>query len=212
MPARKTFANLDPEKQRRVMDAAIGEFAEHGFHQASVNRIVAKLGIAKGSLFKYFGSKQGMFQCVFEQAVELFSEPLRRIRKETQGEPFFTRLKISLLGGLAFIREYPDIYRIYCKMLFQEDFPLRERFLSDVRLYSAKYLRPMVEQGIGQGELRPDLDVDLAVFFLDAVLDRYLQAHAVSFMDAGLGVYGADSKSVPEQVDELLTFLRHGLG
>ena len=46
MAPRETFKNLETDKQQRVLDTAIEEFACHGFRQASVNRMVQKLGIA----------------------------------------------------------------------------------------------------------------------------------------------------------------------
>ena len=58
MSARETFKNLEAAKQRKVLDAAIDEFADHGVREASMNRMVQKLGIAKGSLFQYFGNKE----------------------------------------------------------------------------------------------------------------------------------------------------------
>jgi hypothetical protein len=52
-------------------------------------------------------------------------------------------------------------------------------------------LKPLVEGGIARGELRADLNVDFTVFFLDALMDRFLQAYCVSFLDAGAGLYQA---------------------
>ena len=57
MVPRETYKNLESDKQQRILDTAVDEFASHGFRQASVNRMVQKLGIAKGSIFQYFGTK-----------------------------------------------------------------------------------------------------------------------------------------------------------
>ena len=50
---------LPDGKRQRILDAAIREFAEHGYDKASTNSIVKEAGIAKGLLFHYFGSKKG---------------------------------------------------------------------------------------------------------------------------------------------------------
>lgn len=52
---------MPPEKQERIRNAAFREFAEHGFEQASTNRIVKEAGIGKGMLFYYFASKKELF-------------------------------------------------------------------------------------------------------------------------------------------------------
>ena len=49
-----TFFNLSEEKSTLIEDAALNEFAEHGFDNASINRIVEKADIAKGSFLSIF--------------------------------------------------------------------------------------------------------------------------------------------------------------
>ena len=186
-PPSTTFRNIPADKQRRVLEEARREFAEGGFLGASMNRLAAKLGIAKGSLFKYFGSKEGLFSGVFDHAVDRFSATLRRGRDETAGRPLAERLERLLIVGTDFVRGHPDIYRIYLKMLAGGDFPLRERLLTKVRTLSAKFLTPIIDEARRSGELPESLDTRLAVFVLDAVLDRFVQAQVQPFMDTGLG-------------------------
>jgi len=210
--AQKTFENLPDEKRDRVLTEATLEFAEHGYHQASVNRIVGRLGIAKGSLFKYFGNKQGLFEYLFGHAVTQFKKPLKDIRDATSGEDFFERIEKSLLAGVKFIEAHPLIYRIYLKMLFQENFPLRDKFLSEVRQASAKFLRPLITEAIESGQLRADIDLNMTVFHLDSVMDRFLQACAVPSLDGGAGLFGADRTTIENKARAVTDFLRHGLG
>ncbi len=212
MLARNTFNKLDDGKKSKILDAAVEEFARHGFRQASVNRMVERVGIAKGSLFQYFGSKEGLFRVIFDYAVELVRQSLREVKKETSGADFFERIKASLLAGIRFIERHPRVYRIYLKMIFQEDFPLRTEFLQQVHLFSAEYLRPVVEAGIAGGELRADTDVEIAVFMLDALLDRFLQAYCVPFLDAGASIYQAPRDELERKADEFIKLLWIGMG
>ncbi|MCU0574172.1 MAG: TetR/AcrR family transcriptional regulator [Syntrophobacteraceae bacterium] len=211
MEPREVFRKLEIDKQQRIFDAAIEEFADQGYKQASVNRMVQKIGIAKGSIFQYFGTKEGLFGFIFDQAVELVRRSLRQVKRETAEADFFERIRRSLIQGIRFIDEHPRVYQVYLKMIFQEDFPLRAQFLQKVHLFSAEYLQPMVESGMARGELRGDLDVKTTVFFLDALMDRFLQAYSVSFLDAGAGFYRASSREIERRVDELVNLLRHGL-
>jgi AcrR family transcriptional regulator len=210
--ARETFNNLDDAKKGKVLDAAVEEFSLHGFRQASVNRMVERIGIAKGSLFQYFGSKEGLFQVIFSYAVDLVRQSLRQVKRETAGADFFVRIKESTLAGIGFIQRHPRVYRIYLKMIFQEDFPLRAEFLQQVHLFSSDYLRPIVEAGIARGELRPETNVDMAVFMLDALMDRFLQAYCVPFLDSGAHIYQAEDADLESKVDEFIKLLRLGMG
>ncbi len=212
MVPRETFKNLENDKQQRILDTAVEEFASHGFRQASVNRMVQKLGIAKGSIFQYFGNKEGLFKVVFDHAVELVRRSLRQVKQSTAEIDFFERIRRSLIAGIQFIDRHPRIYRIYLKMVFQEDFPLRAEFLQQVHLFSAEYLKPLVESGVSRGDLRLDLDVDAAVFFLDALMDRFLQAYCVSFLDAGSGLYQAQAGELNQRVEEFVQLIKRGMG
>ena len=58
---KKVFLELDAEKQKRITDAAIKEFATYGYENSSTNRIVKECGISKGSLFKYFDNKEELY-------------------------------------------------------------------------------------------------------------------------------------------------------
>lgn len=65
----KTFHNLPPERQQAVLDVAMGEFTEHGYEAASTNRMVASLGIAKGTLFKYASAKAALYLYLYERVL-----------------------------------------------------------------------------------------------------------------------------------------------
>lgn len=212
MVPRDIFNKLDDSKKSKILDAAVEEFSLHGFRQASVNRMVERIGIAKGSLFQYFGTKEGLFKVIFNYAVELVRQSLRQVKQETADADFFQRIRESTLAGARFIKRHPRVYRIYLKMIFQEDFPLRAEFLQQVHLFSAEYLRPIVEAGVAKGELRPDTDVNMTVFMLDALMDRFLQAYCVPFLDAGASIYQAQEAQLELQVDEFIKMLRLGIG
>src|ERR1700683_1094299 len=59
-------------KRARIVDAAMQHFAEHGYHAARIEDLSAQLGVAKGSIFQYFGSKGGLFLEAYKKAVRSF--------------------------------------------------------------------------------------------------------------------------------------------
>ena len=62
------FQRLAPEKRASVLNASMTEFAEHGYSAASTNAIVRRIGISKGSLFKYFPTKAALLNEVARAA------------------------------------------------------------------------------------------------------------------------------------------------
>lgn len=58
---RPRFAKLPVHQQQTIVQAALDEFAAHGFRDASLNRIIETAGISKGSLYYYFDDKSDLF-------------------------------------------------------------------------------------------------------------------------------------------------------
>ena len=62
------FLNLKPEKQEKIIEVAIKEFADKGFEKASTNEIVKEAGISKGILFHYLKIKN-LFLYVYDYSM-----------------------------------------------------------------------------------------------------------------------------------------------
>jgi len=63
-------------KRSRIVEIAMQHFAEQGYQAARVGDMAAALGIAKGSIFQHFGSKDGLFFEVYKRAVRSFPKYL----------------------------------------------------------------------------------------------------------------------------------------
>ena len=209
--ARPTFLNLAPEKQERVLAAALGEFADKGYAQASVNTMVSASGIAKGSIYQYFKDKKSLFLYIFDFAIGMVRRTLLAVKEETRGEDFFVRLEKSLLAGVDFIQRHPRVYGLYLKILFDQHVPKRRELLRAVRQFAAEYLGSLVRQGQARGELRAELPPGAVIFLLDALLDRFLQAAALPSFDVTLGLDLAGPEEIRRRVGELMNILKMGL-
>ena len=210
-PALSTFRQLPPDKQERVLDAALAEFADQGYQAASLNRLVAQAGIAKGSLYQYFPNKEGIFRHIFQFALSRVQRTLTTVKDETLEAGFFVRLEKSLLAGVGFLREHPRIFSLYLKIQFDKNVPFREEFLAAVRRHAAEYFASLVRRAKARGELRPGAPEAAVLFLLDALFDRFLQAVAVPSLDVTLGLHQAPEEVIRRRVRELVQLLKEGL-
>ena len=205
-----TFRQLDRRKQNRILSAATTEFARAGYSGASINTIVEKLGISKGSIFNYFTDKHGLFMFVFGKALDQVKAYLRRVRDESADDDLFTRVEKSLLAGVDFVRSHPRIYRIYVRLLYDGDLPNRTALVKEIRLLSIEYLTEFLTVAKDRGEIRPDIDIKAAAFLLEAVLERFLQAFGLQHLDAGMGLFKADEEEIKRWAKEVVTLLKSG--
>jgi AcrR family transcriptional regulator len=206
------FLQLAQEKRKRILDAAITEFADKSYDNASMNMVVERAEISKGALFKYFQSKSGLFAYVYRMALSRVKDYLRDVRDESRDAPFFQRLEMIMRAGIAFIQGHPRLARIYYRIMFTGDSPYKKEILAELREESLKFIQSFVEQGIERGELRSDLDPRIAAFVLESVLDRFMQAHHVQFLDHSLNLYQASTDASERWIGEIIELFRKGMG
>ncbi len=208
---RQMFSNLAADKKERIITAALEEFSEHGYQKTSINTIVRRLGIAKGSIFHYFGDKQGLFFFVFTISLEKVKDFLRGVRDATAEDPVIDRIEKTLRAGVRFINAHPLLYRMYIRVLFEARFPQREKVLLAIRRASHDFLRELILAARERGEVREDLDPEAAAFVLDAVLDRFLQAQSIEHLDGGMGLYGIGEPAAQDWIRRIVNVYRTGI-
>jgi len=223
-----TFSNLPLEKQEKIVAAAVSEFARHGYRKASINTIIRDAGISKGSLYQYFHNKEVLFVYVFERFTRLVKKTVaaqgraNAVRAMDGGnataaqgtghdDDFFSQVGRVLLAGIAFIDRYPDYFQIYLRVLFEQDVPMREKLLAQVRLFSREYFGPLCQAGQQSGAIRRDIPPAMVIFVLDATLDRFLQGYAQGVLHRDLGLARIDREVLPARINMILQVLKEGL-
>jgi TetR/AcrR family transcriptional regulator len=172
-------------KRSRIIDAAMRHFAENGYHAARVGDIAAALGIAKGSIFQHFGSKDGLFFEVYKRAVRSFSKYLDA-PAEVRAAGFFEVLYYWLVRTEHLVREDWIPYRISLLGNYGTDLVLKReinRFLTTEDPYG---MVAFVRFGIERGELRNDMDAEMIVSLLDWTFERFQDALLTAELDPGL--------------------------
>jgi TetR/AcrR family transcriptional regulator len=172
-------------KRSHIVEAAMRHFAEHGYHAARVGDIAATLGIAKGSIFQHFGSKDGLFFEVYKRAVRSFSKYLDA-PGEVRAAGFFDVLYYWLVRTEHMLREDWIPYRIALLGNYGTDLVLKReinRFLIAEDPYGTV---AFVRFGLERGELRLDMDVEMIVSILDWTMERFQDALLTAELDPGL--------------------------
>src|ERR1700679_2565287 len=172
-------------KRSRIIDAAMQHFAEHGYHAARVGDMAVALGIAKGSIFQHFGSKDGLFFEAYKKAVYSFA-PYLKVPVEVRELGFFGVLHYWLVRTEHMVREDWIPYRVYLLGQYGTDLVLR-REINRFLIAEDPYGRvEFVRFGLERGELRRDLDIEMVVSILAWVVERFQDALLIEELDPGL--------------------------
>ncbi len=137
--------------RQTLLDAAAAEFGEKGFHESSIVSITQRAGIALGSFYTYFDSKDALFRALVQHMssqVRISIGPViaagtDRISGERDG----------LVAFLNFVREHKELYRIIDEAEFVEPASFRNHYREMV----AGYLISLTEAA-ARGEVRRDID------------------------------------------------------
>ena len=199
-------------KRTRIIDAAMRHFAEQGYHAARVGDIAAALGIAKGSIFQHFGSKDGLFFEVYKRAVRSFSKYLD-VPLEVRSQGFFEVLRYWLARTEHLVHEDWIPYRISLLGNYGTDLVLKReinRFLISEDPYGTV---SFVRFGLERGELRDDLDIEMMVSIIDWMVERFQDAFLTAELDPGLfRRQGELAEKKESRIQQFLAMLQRAIG
>ena len=85
---RETFRRLPEEKRTRFLEAAWAEFNRVSIAEVSINQIVQKAGIPRGSFYQYFGDKNDLFTYLLESVGDHYISEYRKVLQMAKGNLF----------------------------------------------------------------------------------------------------------------------------
>ena len=135
---------------RKLLDAAAEEFGEKGFHEASVSSITRRAGVALGSFYTYFDSKDALFRALVGDMSEKVRTSARSALHEGMGPLEIERA--ALAAFLRFAAEHKEIYRIIDEAEFVDPASYREHYET-----IAARITDRLRAGASAGEFREGL-------------------------------------------------------
>jgi len=180
--------------RQRLIEAAEEVFAEHGWEEASIVKITEEAGVSQGTFYRYFLSKQA----VFDELVEDLNRRVRHAMSEGAARGT-NRVEAERNGFEAFFRftsEHPGLYRVIRQAEFASPRALHLHYERIAEGYVAA-----LEDAMESGEI--------------AAADTEVLAYALMGIGELIGMrwilWGEDE--VPGHViDEMMKFIARGLG
>lgn len=162
---------------RAILDAAAEEFGERGYHDGSIARIAQRAGVAIGSFYTYFDSKEAVFRA-------LVGDMSRQVREHVV--PHILAAPDRLAGeraGIAaflqFVRTHKALYRIIDESAFVAEDAYRRHYVETAEGYANS-----LTQAFGRGEVADG--------------DQMVRAWAIMGMNVFLGLrFGVWSDDEP---------------
>lgn len=87
---KSTFLNLPEIKKQRVIDAIIDEFAADETTRVSINNIIERADISRGSFYQYFDDKMDLVEVLFRFYIKRFGQKVNEVINVSRGDIFYT--------------------------------------------------------------------------------------------------------------------------
>ena len=134
---------------RKILDAAREEFGDRGFSDSSIVGITRRAGVALGTFYTYFDSKEVLFQALVRDMSAQVRDHVAPVLKQSadtlEGE------RRALEAFLGFAREHRDVYRIIDEAEFVDPSAYREHYETTATRIAARLVA-----GRGKGEISND--------------------------------------------------------
>jgi len=159
--------------KERILEAALEMFRKHGLHGTTTKRISAKAGIAEGTLFNYFKTKEDLALYFFQREIHSLIEwygTQKRLREASVSEKLFAIIHRQL--------EYLAVSENFIGEVFFRALEPRSRLSplslesQELRVQYLKFIRAVLEEAAENGEIPHTGDIGahvVGLFYLGIV-------------------------------------------
>lgn len=155
------------------MEAATREFAEKGYEKGSIQVIADEAGVAKGSMYQYFQNKKELFFYILELAGEAKLQLSEEVMKENPKYTFFGFIEAMFYVSIRFSNQHPELYQIYQELQYKAPLEIRKEYQEKMNQLGQQHYKAFILKGIEEGEIRKDIELDLAVHVLYSLLQGF---------------------------------------
>ena len=168
-----TFFNLIDEKREKIINEALREFEENDFESASINQIVIRSEISKGSFYQYFEDKKDLYRYIIKLMIDEKMTYISPMLQQPFDHGFFEVIREMNLAGLRFAKDHPNYTIIGNRLLKNTRTEIYQEFFKENEGQAYAIYEHLLRKAIETGEVRADLDVSFTariIFKLSAEL------------------------------------------
>jgi TetR/AcrR family fatty acid metabolism transcriptional regulator len=162
----------NPEKRIRILDAALKIFASRGFYNAKVSEVAKEAGVADGTIYLYFESKDALLIALFEDRMQRIIARANDELARSEGT-VLDKIRQAIALHLSLVLDDPDLAEFITVELRQSGKFVKEydnpKFTEYLRIF-----RDLILAGQEQGLIRRTVDARLVVRAIFGALDELL--------------------------------------
>ncbi|MCL5292958.1 MAG: TetR/AcrR family transcriptional regulator [Actinobacteria bacterium] len=133
-------------RENEILEAAISLFGERGYYKVTVDDIAARVGVGKGTVYRHFGDKKGLFEAALHRGIQMATDEVKKKIESIDDPVECLRETTELMIELS--KQYFSLLRTVKEQLpqFKKD--------KDASRGLAPLIAGVIERGKAQGRMR----------------------------------------------------------
>lgn len=136
--------------KRKIFETSMKLFAEKGYDATSIEEITATVGVAKGTLYYHFSSKEEIFNFLVEEGMKLLQNSIDI--KTAKYEHYIDKIKAIVLIQIKIVMKYEDLITILLSQFWGNE-ARNQKCKNHIYRYITK-IEGIVKEGIEKGEIK----------------------------------------------------------
>lgn len=109
-PGRPANPNLRKQREEEILRAAARLFAEKGYAPTDLQELAQRLGVGKGTVYRYFPTKQDLFLATVKHEITRFTTTLESM--VPRDAPLIEQMSLVIEAYLQFFQQNPDVVEL----------------------------------------------------------------------------------------------------
>src|SRR5512139_1144023 len=207
----RTFRRLDPQRQQAVLAAILDEAIEKGPAAINIKQVAERAEVAIGSLYQYFGSREGLLNFAIELCVHYMADMFETYRPLLVEMPLQEGLTVYLSTGVEWSQTQTGMIQFITRAAYHGDPELADRVVKPIGTAMRTIIHAMLVKALERGEVRSDIDLEATVRAINAALIAVGDSQLLSYLNNYFQV--TDKKVSAERVTQALAaMILRGIG
>ncbi len=207
----RTFRRLDPQRQQAVLAAILDEAIEKGPAAINIKHVAERAEVAIGSLYQYFGSREGLLNFAIELCVSYMTDMLEMYRPMLAEMPLAEGLTVYLNTGVEWSQTQMGMVQFIARAAYHGNPELADRVVKPIGTVMRTIIHDMLAKAIERGEVRSDIDLEATTRAVNAALIVIGDGQLLPYLNNYFQV--VDKKVSAERVTQaLVSMVLRGIG
>jgi TetR/AcrR family transcriptional regulator len=207
----RTFRRLDPQRQQAVLAAILDEAIEKGPAAINIKQVAERAEVAIGSLYQYFGSREGLLNFAIELCVSYMTDMFEMYKPMLMELPLAEGLTVYLNTGVEWSQTQMGMIQFVARAAYHGDPELADRVVKPIGTAMRTIIHDMLAKAIERGEVRSDIDLEATTRAVNAALIAVGDSQLLSYLNNYFQV--TDKKVSAQRVtDALVALILRGIG